>query len=142
MDFSKGATVSGGSYKAQTWTILGEPYRPLHVSDSAMLMHAEFNSGSMVPPHVHEDQDEILYILEGQLEFEMEGEVIKASAGDTVSLPMGVPHSLHNRSEAVARALVTVTPVSGMYDYMVAIDGLADPGEVVRLGPEHKIRFV
>lgn len=142
MDFSKGITPSGDSYKNQKWTILGEPYLPLHVSDSAMLMHAEFNVDSFVPTHVHDTQDEILHILEGEMEFETEGKVIKAGVGDTVTLPMGIPHSLHNRSGALARALVVVSPVARMYDYMVAIDGLSDPAEVVRLGAEHDIRFV
>nr|WP_321507483.1 cupin domain-containing protein [uncultured Celeribacter sp.] len=142
MEFSKGATFAGESFKGQKWTILGEPYLPLHVSETSMLMHAEFGPGSFVPTHVHDLQDEILYLLEGTLEFETEGKVITANTGDTVTLPRGIPHAIFNRSGALARALVVVSPTATMYDYMVAIDGLADPAEVMRLGAEHEVRFI
>lgn len=142
MEFSKGAIASGESFKGQKWTILGQPYRPLHLAPSSLLMHAEFGQGSFVPTHIHDTQDEILHILEGVLEFELEGETIRAGVGDTVSLPKGIAHSLHNRSDALTRALVVVSPTGRMYDYMIAISGLSDPAEVVRLGAEHEIRFV
>ncbi|MFC0216929.1 cupin domain-containing protein [Pseudochelatococcus lubricantis] len=142
MDFSKGIVAGDDSFKGQKWTILGQPYRPLHLTPSSLLMHAEFGPGSFVPTHVHETQDEILHILEGVMEFELEGRTINAGAGDTVSLPMGIAHALYNRSDALARALVVVSPTGRMYDYMIAISGLSDPAEVVRLGAEHEIQFV
>jgi quercetin dioxygenase-like cupin family protein len=142
MSFSKGVIVRGDSFDGRKWTILGQPYRPLHLTPSALIMHAEFGPGSFVPTHVHDTQDEVLHILEGVLEFELEGRTIKAGVGDTVSLPMGIAHSLHNRSDALTRALVVVSPTGRMYDYMIAISGLSDPAEVVRLGAEHEIRFV
>ncbi|MGV6875971.1 cupin domain-containing protein [Pseudochelatococcus sp. B33] len=142
MNFSKGIIVHGDGLNGQKWTILGQPYRPLHLAPSSLLMHAEFGPGSFVPTHIHETQDEILHILEGVMEFELEGRTIKAGAGDTVSLPMDIAHALYNRSDAVARALVVVSPSGRMYDYMIAISGLNDPAEVVRLGAEHEIRFV
>ncbi|MCA1297400.1 cupin domain-containing protein [Stappia indica] len=142
MDFSKGPMTIGDGFQGQKWTILGEPYVPLHMTPSSLLMHAEFGPDSFVPTHLHETQDETLYILEGEMEFELEGKTIKAAAGTTVTLPMGIPHALHNRSGKTARALVFVSPTGKMYDYMARIDGLSDPAEVVRLGAEHEIRFV
>lgn len=142
MDFSKGAATIEQGFKGQKWTILGEPYVPLHKTPSALLMHAEFGPDSFVPAHLHETQDETLHILEGEMQFEMEGETIVAGAGTSVMLPMGIPHALFNRSGKTARALVFVSPTGKMYDYMAAIDGLSDPAEVVRLGAAHEIRFV
>lgn len=141
MSFSKGLTKFGESFRDQKWSILGEPYRPIQLTPTALIMYSEFSVGGFVPPHSHDDQDESLYILEGNMEFETEGKVIKAGAGDVVTLPMGIAHSLHNRSDKIVKSLVVVSPSGRFYDYMRAIDGLGDPGEVVRLGPEHGIRF-
>lgn len=142
MDFSKGLMTADKGFRDQKWTILGQPYVPLHMTTSSLLMHAAFGPDSFVPTHVHETQDEILYMLEGKMEFELEGRTITAGPDATVTLPMGIPHSLHNRSGKLARALVVVSPTAGMHDYMARISGLTDPGEVVRLGPQYGIRFV
>lgn len=142
MNHSKGLTKLGESFMDQKWSILGEPYRPIHLSETSLIMYSEFSAGGMVPMHLHETQDEMLYILAGNMEFETEGKVIKAGPGDIVSLPMGIPHALFNRSDSVVKSLVTVSPTARFYDYMKAIDGLSDPAEVVRLGPLHEIQFV
>lgn len=142
MSFSKGLTRFGESFQDRKWSILGEPYRPIQLTPTALIMYSEFNPGGFVPPHIHVDQDESLYILEGDMEFETEGRLIKAGPGDIVTLPMGIAHSLHNRSDRIVKSLVVVSPTARFYDYMVAIDGLTDPAQVVGLGPSHGIEFV
>ncbi|MCC5968826.1 MAG: cupin domain-containing protein [Pararhodobacter sp.] len=142
MEFSKGLVTADKSFRDQAWNILGEPYRPIQMTPSSFMFHAEFAPGSGVPAHVHETQDEILHILEGELQFEMEGQTIIAGKGDTVTLPMGIAHALFNRATTRAEALVVVSPTGKFHDYMAAISGLTDPAEVIRLGAEHEITFV
>jgi quercetin dioxygenase-like cupin family protein len=142
MSFSKGLVKFGESFMDQKWSILGEPYRPIQLTPTSLIMYSEFSAGGFVPMHIHETQDEALYILEGDMEFETEGKVIKAGPGDIVCLPMAIPHALFNRSDKVVKSLVVVSPTGKFYDYMKAIDGLTDPAEVVRLGPSHEIQFV
>ncbi len=142
MEYSKGIMGFDPGFRGQKWSILGEPYVPLHMTPTSLIMHAEFGAGSFVPTHIHDEQDEIIYVLDGEMEFDMEGKTIRAGAGELATLPKGIAHSLHNRSGKSATALVTVSPTAGMYDYMMKISGLADPGQVVALGPEHGIRFV
>ena len=36
-----------------------------------------------VPPHVHEHEDEVIYVVEGEFEVWLAGETCKASAGTT-----------------------------------------------------------
>ncbi len=38
--------------------------------------------GSGIPPHVHQKEDEMIYILEGEFEVMVGGEVFKAASGD------------------------------------------------------------
>jgi quercetin dioxygenase-like cupin family protein len=60
--------------------------------------------------HVHEREDETWFILEGEYTFEVGGQAFRAGPGDYVFGPRNVPHSYANRTEAVARALIMVTP--------------------------------
>ena len=63
-----------------------------------------------VPLHVHEREDETWFVLEGEYTFEVGGQTFRAGLGDYVFGPRHVPHSYANRTEAVARALIMVTP--------------------------------
>ena len=45
------------------------------------------------PLHLHRDQDECWYILEGEYRFEVDGQEIYARAGATVFAPRGSRHT-------------------------------------------------
>jgi mannose-6-phosphate isomerase-like protein (cupin superfamily) len=62
------------------------------------------------PLHLHLDQDEWWYILEGEYLFEVDGQQIKASAGATVFARRGSRHTFQNIGEKPGRTLVTVVP--------------------------------
>jgi quercetin dioxygenase-like cupin family protein len=63
-----------------------------------------------VPLHIHEREDETWFVLEGELTFQVGNETIHARAGDYLFGARNVPHSYSNRTEALARALILVTP--------------------------------
>lgn len=44
------------------------------------------------PMHVHVDEEEAFYVLDGEIEFEVDGEVVHARAGTYVLAPSGRPH--------------------------------------------------
>ena len=62
-----------------------------------------------VPPH-REHNHEALYVLEGTLEVEADGERYRLGPGEFLSLRPGVVHSLHNPGPGMNRALTLVTP--------------------------------
>lgn len=64
------------------------------------------NSGP--PPHYH-DQDEVFYLLEGEITFQAGDEILKAQGGFSVSIPRGTVHSFRVDSE-VAHILNFYTP--------------------------------
>lgn len=55
--------------------------------------------------HVHADEDDAFYILDGELTFVVEGEEIAAPAGTFVLVPPGVEHTFVNRTETPVRIL-------------------------------------
>ena len=61
-------------------------------------------------PHVHHAHEEGFYVLEGELEFKVDGEIVRASAGSFVMVPIGVPHTFSNPGNTPARFLNTFTP--------------------------------
>src|ERR1700760_1291806 len=57
------------------------------------LMEAEGASGSEPPPHVHRNEDEMFYLLEGELKVMRGTEEITLCPGQSVFLPRGVMHT-------------------------------------------------
>jgi quercetin dioxygenase-like cupin family protein len=62
------------------------------------------------PPLHHHDFDEAFYVLEGELVFHVDGELIIRRAGEFAFAPRGVVHTLANHSDAPARYLLAITP--------------------------------
>jgi quercetin dioxygenase-like cupin family protein len=62
------------------------------------------------PPHVHANEDETFYVLEGRHVFRVGDEEIEAGPGDLVFAPRGVPHSQTRVEPGVGRELVLISP--------------------------------
>ena len=62
------------------------------------------------PIHVHADDDETLYVLEGQLTAVLDGEVKTLSPGESIFLKRGIPHQLSNPGNRPVRYLLIGTP--------------------------------
>ena len=52
----------------------------------------EFNCKSGGPRHLHHEQDEWIYVTEGQFEFELGDKRFRIGAGESVFIPRKVPH--------------------------------------------------
>jgi quercetin dioxygenase-like cupin family protein len=137
-----GITRSGESLDNVVWDILGQTYRPVQLSEASFAFDTLFPPGTFVPPHFHPDQDEFIRVLEGDFELWLDGEDLKASAGDLIRLPMGCKHGIFNRGATNTRALFWVAPSRRLYDLFVRIDRVADPAEVVRIAAGYNIHFL
>jgi len=137
-----GVQPAGTGLGGIVWHVLGHTYTPMQRSEGSMAWHADFPDGTFVPPHIHRTQDEFIYMLEGKVQVDSGGTTHHAGPGDLVRLPMGTPHGLFNRSGAMARCLFWVAPEARLWDLFVAIDGVADPAEVVRLAALHEVDFL
>lgn len=60
--------------------------------------------------HVHHEDDEAWYVLEGTLGFRVGDEVVEASAGSAVFVPHGTPHSYSNAGDGPARYVLVMPP--------------------------------
>ena len=87
--------------------------------------------GSEPPMHVHSKEDELLYLTQGSLQVTVGGVIHQISAGDTIFLPRGTPHTFRITS-GVARALALITPsgFAGEELRPAGALGSASPGDV------------
>ena len=65
---------------------------------------------SAPPPHLHHAHEEGFYILEGELEFQVGTDTIRAGQGAFVMVPMGIAHTFSNPTDQPARFLNIFTP--------------------------------
>ena len=66
-------------------------WRKVIAGDKAMVAQVFIAKGGVVPEHHHESE-QLTYILEGVLQFEIEGRVIVVAAGQVLRIPSNVPH--------------------------------------------------
>ncbi len=65
--------------------------RKVITGEKAMVAQVFLKKGAVVPEHHHESE-QITYILEGALKFEIEGKVVVVRKGEVLSIPSNVPH--------------------------------------------------
>ena len=71
---------------------------------------AEVGDHWIAPLHVHHNDDEAWYVLEGQLGFRLGDREVRASSGSAVLAPRGTPHTYWNDGPTEARYLLVMTP--------------------------------
>ena len=73
------------------------------------LIEAVATKGNVPPPHIHHREDEIFYVLEGEIVVSVGDRTIKGTPGTMVFLPRDVCHSFTIESEQ-SRMLILLTP--------------------------------
>jgi mannose-6-phosphate isomerase-like protein (cupin superfamily) len=64
----------------------------------------------IAPLHLHHNDDEAWYVLEGKLCVKVGGDTVEAAAGAAVLVPRGTPHTYWNPDPAPVRYLLIMTP--------------------------------
>lgn len=101
--------------------------------------------GRRPPPHVHPDRTEAFWVLGGEAEFELDGEVTRAGTGGFVLVPGGVAHTFGAAADTPARILVLHAPaLDGYFRELAALwaSGPPDPGAERDLMRRHGMRPV
>jgi len=66
--------------------------------------------GEEPPDHTHPTEDEIFYVLEGELMFRCGGETFDVGAGGLIYLPQGIEHGYTIRSDGSVRLIAVAFP--------------------------------
>lgn len=83
--------------------------------------------GEGPPLHTHANEDESMYVLEGEVRVKLGDEMHAARAGSFIFIPRGTPHAWQNVGDGPVRMLVHFTP-SGMERFFDGFAALEAPG--------------
>ncbi|MEO5681566.1 MAG: cupin domain-containing protein [Chitinophagaceae bacterium] len=89
----------------------------------AMFEQTSLSQGRGTPLHVHHLQNEVFYVIEGNYYFQVGEEKYNLSAGDSIFLPMKVPHAWTQVS-AKGKMTVTFQPAGKMEDFFLTVAAL------------------
>jgi mannose-6-phosphate isomerase-like protein (cupin superfamily) len=97
-------------------------------------------------PHVHRDHDDLSFVTEGTLAYDVAGEVFEASAGTLVLIPAGLPHRWWNPRSEPAEFLNIHVAGYGFERFVrelveLSRTGLASPEAMAELGARHDVFF-
>ncbi len=103
------------------------------------------NQGVQV--HVHEHEDELVYVVEGDIEVTLGDQKMTATEGILALLPRGIPHGFTNIGDKPSRVLDVILP--GKFDqYFVELHNLynttdeVDEAKLNDLAEKFGIRYV
>jgi quercetin dioxygenase-like cupin family protein len=80
--------------------------------------------GSGVPPHVHQHEDEVIQILEGDFEVFLDGKIHKASAGAVLYFPRFVAHGFTNVGKTIGRGFFIASPGENFERFFTELSAL------------------
>lgn len=98
------------------------------------------------PLHTHEHEDELSYVLEGEVGVQVGERVQVAGPGAVIDKPRGVPHAFWNAGAAPARVLELITP-AGFERYfeeaaeLFAGGGPPDPARAMALFARYRLQM-
>lgn len=122
--------------------VWGDVYKFIVTSDQVNGAYALWdewaNPGSGTPPHIHHKEDEVFYIIEGEMTFFRDGSAIKAGPGTLVHVPSGVVHNYVNQSNEMVYMRVMVTP-GGFEELLLAVSDPIIEGEIAPAVTSEKI---
>ncbi|MFL6776367.1 MAG: cupin domain-containing protein [Sphingomicrobium sp.] len=130
-------------------TVLGMPLTMLceasETGGNWSLFEEEVPLGMGPPPHRH-DWDEAYYILDGKVDFTIDGQTVSSTQGDFNYLPGGTIHGFKGASDLPARVLIFAAPAHGS-DFFREINEEVratpeDLAKIPAIGRRHGIEFM
>ncbi|MEM9941236.1 MAG: cupin domain-containing protein, partial [Planctomycetota bacterium] len=125
---------------------VGDRYRFLaegdHTDGTYAIWHATISPGGGPPPHVHTQEDEAFFVLNGELIFEADGKSFVGKQGTFVNLPKGSRHRFSNSSGTPAEVLILVAP-SGLEKMFrrtgTLIEDVSIPNTIPYIEEKHRL---
>jgi quercetin dioxygenase-like cupin family protein len=74
------------------------------------IVEQPLEAGRLVPPHRHHVEDELSYVLDGEIGYRVGDEEGVARKGCYLWKPRGIPHTIWNGTEQAALVLEIITP--------------------------------
>lgn len=110
-----------------------------------VLIEEENEPGTAIPLHVHDNEDEVFKVLEGQMELTVGDKTTILNAGDLAFGPRGIPHTWKIVGDKKAKVTLSVFPagIEHMFEELAQLPaGPPDLEKVAQICGEYGIRFI
>lgn len=101
--------------------------------------------GVGIPPHVHENEDEVFQVIEGQVEMTIGDKLTTLNSGDLIFCPKGIPHSWKVVGNQNARTMLSIFPagLENMFEELSELPaGQPDLEKVGEICGKYNLKFV
>jgi mannose-6-phosphate isomerase-like protein (cupin superfamily) len=85
--------------------------------------------GMVVPRHTHSREDEVYFVLTGELEVIVGDEIFVLKPGDTLMAPRGIPHQLRNSGDVENQYLLVFSPAG--FEQFLRVTAVPAPDNAV-----------
>lgn len=102
--------------------------------------------GTLAMPHTHRGEDELSYVLEGEVGVKVGDLVVQATPGSYVFKPRGIPHTFWNAGPGPARLLEIISP-AGFESYfremarVLSPSGPPDPEQIAVIASKYGVTY-
>ena len=93
------------------------------------LFESEFDPLGGNSLHVHRYEDEVVYVVEGEIEVRLADQSLRAVRGGVMHLPKNIPHALHNPLKTTLNIVAIAIP-GGMEDYFDEMEAVLENGSM------------
>jgi quercetin dioxygenase-like cupin family protein len=100
-----------------------------HTGGAYCLLEVGLAPGMAVPRHTHTREDEVYFVLAGELEATVGEEIFVLQPGDTLLAPRDVPHQLRNSGTSENHFLLVFSP-SGFEEF-ISVTAVPAPDNAV-----------
>jgi quercetin dioxygenase-like cupin family protein len=80
--------------------------------------------GHGIPPHVHQHEDEYIYVQEGTFEIFLDGQAREAKCGAMIYFPRTIAHGFRNIGSTPGKTVWTVTPGGSFEQFFAELGAL------------------
>jgi quercetin dioxygenase-like cupin family protein len=84
--------------------------------EQVLLCRVNYEPGKQVPWHVHEDTEQVMFILEGEVDMTIEEETATLKPGDVVVVNRGLNHKLYSESGVTFMEALAPVPLDHVPD--------------------------
>lgn len=109
-------------------------FMPAPENDDVVRFHWRSMPGGKITEHIHPLQEERFAITAGEAHFTVDGTPCVVKAGETITVPIGVPHSEGNPGSVPIEGVVELRPALQTRQMHEAFAGLAAAGKTTDRG--------
>lgn len=115
------SSTEGESYTIGSWKIVSRVLGS-QTDGRFEMYHFVLPPGEEVAYHVHDRAAETIYVLSGEVEFQVDGKKFPGRPGSVAFVPMHLHHGFQNHSQQPAEVILVFSPSTSQNEFFRAME--------------------